>query len=285
MTSLKLTLIILIVIVLSACGRQPPGPAATPTPEPTPTPEWILVWSDEFDLPDGSPPDPNFWNHSTGGTGWGNAEIQYYSDRIENAFIEDGRLVIRAIEEDYMGLKYSSARINSMVKAEFQYGRFEARAKLPNTQGIWPAIWMMPTIARYGTWPASGEIDIMEMIGSEPSTVHGTLHYGNPHEYKTGTYVLPNGETLDQDFHIFAVEWEPDQIRWYIDGIQYHQVDAWFTSHSTASELAPFDQPFHLILNVAVGGRWPGYPDENSVFPQEMIVDYIRVYQKEIPGN
>lgn len=267
-------------IVVSACTAQTQTPVPSPSAMPTPTPGWALVWSDEFNLPDGSAPDPNNWNFSTGGNGWANAESQYYTNRIENAFIEDGMLVIRAFAEEYMGRKYTSARLNSMVRAEFLYGHIEARAKLPNTQGIWPAIWMMPTISKYGGWPASGEIDIMELIGSQPDSVHGTLHYGNPHEFKTASYKLLQGETFDQDFHIFAVEWEPDEIRWYVDGELYHRVDDWFTSYSGAPETAPFDQPFHLILNVAVGGNWPGYPDETSVFPQQMLVDYVRVYQK-----
>jgi len=277
---------------LTACGGpitrqpvQPPTFAPVPSATPIPEPQWTLVWADEFDLPDGSQPDPQFWNYSTGtGTGgWGNNEQQFYTDRIENAFIEDGMLVIQALDEQYMGAKFTSARVNTMVKAEFTYGRFEARARLPNTQGIWPAIWMMPTLANYGTWPACGEIDLVEMIGSAPNQVHGSLHFGNPHDFLTSTYTLSGGETFDQDFHIFAVEWEPDQIRWFMDGSLFHQVNVgeWFASYPNAPETAPFDRPFHLIMNVAVGGNWPGSPDESSIFPQRMTVDYLRVYQKE----
>ncbi|MFC1997240.1 family 16 glycosylhydrolase [Chloroflexota bacterium] len=276
---------------LSACSSFGlPRPTLTLSPTQTPVPteiispdsEWMLVWADEFDLPDGSQPDPEFWNYSigTGTGGWGNNESQFYTDRIENALIEDGNLVIQALEEQYMGGKYTSARVNSMVKAEFTYGRFEARAKLPNTQGIWPAIWMMPALARYGTWPVSGEIDIMEMIGRDPALVHGTIHYGNPKGSQTDSYFLPTLDTFDQDFHIFAIEWEPDEIRWYVDGEMYHQATSWYTSYPDAPEGAPFDQPFYWILNVAVGGDWPGYPNESSKFPQRMTVDYVRVYQK-----
>jgi beta-glucanase (GH16 family) len=266
----------------SSSPTNTPVPTAMATVTPVPTPEWILVWADEFNLPDGSPPDPANWNYSKGGNGWGNSELQNYTDRVENAFIEDGMLVIRAINEKYMGANYSSARLNSMVKTEFLYGRIEARAKLPNTQGIWPAIWMMPTIGRYGNWPASGEIDIMELIGSQPDRTYGTLHFGNPHEFLSASYVFPAGETPFQDFHLYAIEWEPEEIRWYVDDIQYHRVgvDQWFTSMAGAPKGAPFDQPFHLILNVAVGGIWPGNPDETSVFPQEMQIDYIRVFQR-----
>ncbi|MEZ0396144.1 MAG: glycoside hydrolase family 16 protein [Anaerolineales bacterium] len=244
-------------------------------------PRWQLVWSDEFDLPDGSPPDPSNWNHSTGGTGWGNGELQHYTDRLENAHIEAGMLVITALEEDYMGRHYTSARLNTMVWHEFQYGRVEVRARLPNTQGIWPAIWMMPARANYGNWPASGEIDIMELIGREPFRVYGTLHYGNPHQQSGGYYDLPNGATFDQDFHLFAIEWEENEIRWYVDDVLYHTESEWFTSMPGAAYPAPFDQPFYIILNVAVGGHWPGAPDETSVFPQSMWVDYVRVYQKK----
>lgn len=281
-----LAILLCTLLGLTACASAPLPPIQTivSSATPPPIPTWTLVWADEFDLADGSQLDPEFWNYSkgTGSGGWGNNESQLYTDRVENAFVEDGMLVIQAIEERYMGAKYTSARVNTMVKAEFRYGRFEVRAKLPNTQGIWPAVWMMPTFAKYGNWPACGEIDIMEMIGSEPDRVHGTLHFGNPHEYLTATYLLPDGATFDQAFHIFAVEWEPDQIRWYVDGQLYHQAnsDEWFTSYKNAPETAPFDQPFYIIMNVAVGGNWPGYPDESSEFPQRMTVDYVRVYEK-----
>lgn len=278
-------LLALLFLLLSACtpGRDvaiPTGtPALTPSLSPSPAlPAWELVWADEFELPDGSPPDPASWNYSTGGGGWGNGELQHYTDRLENARIEDGNLVITALQETYMGRHYTSARLNTMVKREFQYGRIEVRARLPNTPGIWPAIWMLPARATYGTWPAGGEIDILELIGREPFRAYATLHYGNPHESQSGYYDLPGGATFDQDFHVFAIEWEPDEIRWYVDDVQYHAAREWFTS--IADYPAPFDQPFYLILNVAVGGHWPGSPDETSLFPQSMRVDYVRVYQE-----
>ena len=139
----------------------------------------------------------------------------------------------------------------------------------------------MPTLAKYGAWPASGEIDIMEMIGRDPSLVHGTIHYGNPKGAQTDSYFLPTLETFDQDFHVFAIEWEPGEIRWYVDGEMFHKATHWYTSYPDAPEGAPFDQPFYWILNVAVGGDWPGYPNQSSEFPQRMTVDYVRVYQKE----
>ncbi len=288
----KRTLVIfLCVLGVTACSSlgvpEPPlTPSPTQTPVPTeissPGPEWELVWQDEFDLPDGSQLDPAYWNYSTGtgNGGWGNNESQFYTERIDNVFIEDGKLVIQAVEEQYMGAKFTSARVNTMVKTEFTYGRFEARAKMPNTPGIWPAIWMMPTLAKYGDWPASGEIDIVEMIGRDPSLVHGTIHYGNPHGSQTKSYFLPTLEAFDQDFHVFAVEWEPGEFRWFVDGEMYFKTTTWFTSYPDAPKGAPFDQPFYWILNVAVGGNWPGYPNERSEFPQRMTVDYVRVYQK-----
>jgi beta-glucanase (GH16 family) len=268
---------------------QTPAPTETPvpteTPPPTdiphPGPEWELVWADEFDLPDGSPPDSANWNHAIGGHGWGNNEWQFYTDHIENAFIEDGALVIEAIQETHRGADYTSARIHTQGKAEFLYGRFEARAKLPNTQGIWPAIWMMPAESKYGEWPLSGEIDIMEMIGRDPYLVHGTIHYGDPKGSFTGSYFLPTYESFDQDFHLFVMEWEPDEFRWYVDGELFYTANYWYTSAPDAPEGAPFDQPFYWILNVAVGGNWPGYPNEGSEFPQRMTVDFVRVYQKK----
>lgn len=244
---------------------------------------WALVWSDEFDQPDGSAPDPDKWNHQKGGSGWGNAELQYYTDGRENSYIQNGMLVIQANREYMMGRDYTSARLTTQFKGDWQYGRVEIRAKLPNTQGIWPAFWMLPSKMRYGIWPASGEIDIMEMIGKEPGRIYGTLHYGDPHTFTSGTYDLPAGQTFAEDFHVFAVEWEPDEFRWYVDDNLFYTKNDWFTSSREAPYPAPFDQEFHLLINLAVGGHWPGYPDETSVFPQYLYVDYVRVYQHPKP--
>lgn len=274
-------------LLLAACGPAAnlfatPTPLPTQTPIPTPTPDptsWVLVWADEFDQPDGSAPDPSKWNYQKGGSGWGNAEAQHYTDSLENAYIENGMLVIKANKEYMMGREYTSARLNTQYKAGWTYGRIEIRAKLPNTQGIWPAFWMLPQTIHYGTWPAGGEIDIMEMIGKNPGQVLGTLHYGTPHTYTSGTYDLPEGQTFADDFHTFAVEWEEKEFRWYVDDTLFYTKNDWFTSYKEAPYPAPFDQEFHLLINMAVGGRWPGYPDETSVFPQYLTVDYVRVYQ------
>jgi beta-glucanase (GH16 family) len=266
-------------LLLAGCG-QARTPAADLTPSASPATGYQLVWSDEFDVPDGSAPDPGKWNHSTGGSGWGNGELEYYTDSVNNAYVSAGMLVIQTRQESMMGRDYTSARLNTMVYGQWTYGRFEIRARLPDTQGIWPAFWLLPALARYGSWPAGGEIDIMELIGSEPGRVYGTLHYGNPHQSIGGHYDLSAGQVFADDFHVFALEWEPSQIRWYVDGALYQTADEWFTSKPNAPFPAPFDQPFYLILNVAVGGNWPGSPDSTSVFPQSMHVDYVRVYQE-----
>jgi len=289
---------IILTLLLMGCAPKPvvqetaipatEAPASTPTEVPaaaseTPTPDlnaWELVWSDEFEQPDGTAPDPAKWNHQQGGSGWGNGELQYYSDRIENAVIEDNMLVIKAINEYMLGRDYTSARLTTQFKGDWTYGRYEIRAKLPNTQGIWPAFWLLPSRALYGSGPAGGEIDIMELIGKEPGRSYATLHFGNPPERSSGYYDLPDGATYDDDFHLFAVEWEPNEIRWYVDDNLFHSENEWFTTNKKGAVFpAPYDQNFYLIVNIAVGGVWPGSPDETSVFPQMLYVDYVRVYQ------
>jgi beta-glucanase (GH16 family) len=267
--------VLAVVLGLPHTKKQPPAPTITPTPE-----GWKLAWADEFDAPDGSAPDSAKWNFSTGGGGWGNAEMQYYTDRIENAYIEDGSLVIEAREEEGFGFPYTSVRINTLGKGDWTYGRFEVRAKLPYGQGIWPAIWMLPSNYTYGGWPASGEIDIMELIGHEPGRVYGTLHYGMPRTQSGDHYDLPEEKRFADDYHVFALEWEAGEMRWYVDDDLYQAQTEWFTSSTSGKYPAPFDHNFHIIMNIAVGGRWPGYPDETTEFPQTMRVDYVRVYQR-----
>jgi beta-glucanase (GH16 family) len=286
--NINIFLSLLLLLCLTGCNSnaaqlptQTPPVSLAPTPTPTKDPTaWELVWSDEFDQPDGSPPDPSKWNHQQGGAGWGNGELQHYTDSIQNSFIDNGMLVIRAQEEEMMGRNYTSARLNTLFKGDWTYGRFEIRARLPTTQGIWPAFWLLPSRGRYGSGAAGGEIDIMELIGSEPGRSYATLHFGNPAARSTGYYDLPAGEIYSDDFHTFALEWEPEEIRWYVDGILYHSETEWFTTaRKDAQHPAPFDQDFHLLVNVAVGGHWPGSPDETSRFPQMLYVDYVRVYQ------
>ncbi len=251
---------------------------------------WSLIWNDEFDAPTGSPPDPAKWTFDLGGEGWGNQEWQYYTDQPENAATDGtGSLVIRAIEIAegdsrslncwYGQCKYTSARILTRERFDFTYGRVEARMKLPYGNGIWPAFWMLGSDIAAAGWPDCGEIDIMENIGREPEKGYGTVH-GPGYSGANGIshfYALPAGQTFKDDFHVFALEWDEAEIRWYMDDEPYGVLPK-----ERFSESRPwvFDHPFFLILNVAVGGAWPGYPDETSTFPQQMLVDYVRVYQK-----
>ncbi len=235
-----------------------------------------LVWEDEFN---GSSLDNTKWTYQTGGGGWGNNELQYYTDRVDNAYVSGGSLKIEAKSEAYMGANYTSARIRSIGKGDWTYGKMEASIKLPVGQGIWPAFWMMPSESVYGTWPRSGEIDIMEYLGHQPSIVHGTCHFGNAWNDKGSSGNSNNnspGNYNDGTFHTFTVEWEPTQIRWYVDGLQFHT----FNAGDEGAYIFPFDQDFHFILNLAVGGDWPGAPDGTTVFPQILEIDYVRVYQE-----
>ena len=244
-------------------------------------PGWKLVWNEEFD---GTHIATTRWNYEVNGRGGGNNELQYYTDRDANAHVENGLLHIVALEEEYTGpdgtRQYTSARLTTKGKGDWKYGRFDIRAKLPYGQGLWPAIWMMPTESVYGGWAASGEIDIMEYLGHEPGKAYGTLHYGGsyPNNVHSGdSYTLPSG-IFSAEFHVFTIEWDSTEFHWYIDGQHYQTQTEWHTQNQLYP--APFDQKFFMILNVAVGGNWPGSPDETTVFPQEMVVDYVRVYSK-----
>ena len=240
-------------------------------------PGWTLVWSDEFTQADGTSPDPTKWAYDIGGGSWGNNELEYYTPRTNNVRVEKGLLVIEARQEDFRGSKYTSARLKTLGKWSCTYGRIEARIKVPRGQGIWPAFWMLGTNISTVSWPACGEIDIMENIGAEPGTVHGTVHgpgYSGGARGIGGPFALPEGSFSD-DFHVYAVEWTTNQIKWFVDDRQYFSV--------TPARLPPgaswvFTQPQFIVLNVAVGGTWPGNPDRTTVFPQRMLVDYVRVY-------
>jgi len=244
---------------------------------------WRLVWSDEFNGPNRSGVDPTKWVLETGGWGWGNNELEYYTNRLQNAHIENGSLVIKALKENYTGpdgrRNYTSARLKTQSKFSLTCGRIEARVKVPYGQGIWPAFWMLGTNIDQVGWPRCGEIDVMENIGREPSTVHGTIH-GPGYSGANGleaSYSLSNGRRFANDFHTFATEWEPNVIRFYVDGTLYKtRTPADLPSNSSWV----FDHPFFILLNVAVGGNWPGNPDASTVFPQTMMVDYVRAYQR-----
>jgi beta-glucanase (GH16 family) len=246
--------------------------------------EYELVWSDEFE---GSDIDESKWSYDLGDgcdispdlCGWGNNELEYYTDRAENSFISDGKLVIKAEKETplYLGQhQYTSARLVTKNKGDWKYGRIDVRAKLPIGRGLWPAIWMLPTEEIYGGWPRSGEIDIMEYVGHEPQRVFGTIHYGHDFwRYNSQGLELESG-TFADDFHIFTVLWNESCIQFQMDGKNVGEPN---TRTTTLPTTFPFDQKFHILLNVAVGGNLPGNPDANTVFPQTMEVDYVRVYQ------
>jgi beta-glucanase (GH16 family) len=240
---------------------------------------YTLAWSDEFN---GTTLDPAVWVYDTGDgcpnlCGWGNNELQYYTNSTDNLFFQDGKMIIEAKQQAFGGKNYTSARIKTDGKKSFKYGRIDFRAKLPQGKGIWPAFWMMPQANVYGTWPRSGELDIMEVVGHEPNKVHGTLHYGpGPGSTQfTRSYTLPTGTFADA-FHVFSIEWEPDVIRWYVDGVLFSTAEK--AAFGTANY--PFNEEFYFIINLAVGGNWPGNPDAATRFPQWLIVDYVRVYKK-----
>jgi len=259
-----------------------PATGDVPPTEPQPG-GWKLVWQDEFD---GNTINASKWSFEVNGGGGGNNELQYYTARSQNAYVANGVLTLQALQEHYCSTdgcrEYTSARLRTLGKGDWLYGRMEARAKLPRGQGLWPAIWMLPTDSAYGGWAASGEIDIMEAVNAGAAggnVVYGTLHYGGSwpnNTYKGGNTTPSTGIT--DNFHVYAVEWEPKQIRFYVDNALYYTATDWWSSGGTFP--APFDKRFHMLLNVAVGGNWPGSPNGSTSFPQKMEVDYVRVYQK-----
>jgi beta-glucanase (GH16 family) len=272
---------LLFFVLCAACGGGSSSPkVAVP---PTPTGSWVLSWSDEFNGADGSAPDPGKWTYDLGGAGWGNNELQTYTSRSQNVKIQGGNLVISALAETFAGTdgisrNYTSARLKTQGLFSQSSGRFEARIKIPYGQGLWPAFWLLGNDITSNGWPNCGEIDIMENIGNLPATVYGTIH-GPGYSGGSGlqsSSKLATGKLAD-DFHLYAVEWEGTQIRFYLDGLL-------FGTHTSAeiptNSVWVFDHPCFLILNVAVGGNWPGAPDGTTVFPQQMLVDYVRVYRR-----
>ena len=245
---------------------------------------WALVWNDEFDAP---ALNLEKWSYEIGGHGWGNNELQYYSDDDSTAFIRDGKLVLRADivpqgTGSAVNLRYfSSARLRTSGKGDWRYGRIEVKAKLALGQGIWPAIWMLPTDWMYGGWPESGEIDIMEHVGYDPGRVHGSIHTGSyNHKINTqrgGSKLL---DKISSKFYVYAIEWYEDRIDFLIDDAKYFSFQ---NDGKNDFNTWPFNQRFHLLINIAVGGDWPGSPDETTQFPTEMEVEYVRVYEKIQP--
>jgi beta-glucanase (GH16 family) len=251
----------------------------------TSSPHWTPVWQDEFDQPVGSGPDPAKWVHDLGATGWGNQELQTYTDSRANSFVvadpeaTGGRaLVIKAVRDAAGG--YTSARLKTHGRFVTGPARIEARLKLPKGQGIWPAFWTLGDNIDTVPWPACGEIDIMEMIGHEPGTLYGTLH-GPGYSGKLGlnhSTQLAAGATFGDAYHVFGVDWKKDRIDWLLDGKVYSTITP---ATLPAGGRWVFDgPPFYLLLNLAVGGLWPGYPDATTTFPQEYRIDYVRVYRE-----
>lgn len=277
----KTILLGFLALTLGSCDDETPGNNGNPEDN-----GWVLVWSDEFDTPtEDNRPNPSKWTYELGASGYGNNEKQNYTNQVKNASYETyeglGCMKITALK-DGDGATYSSARIKTEGLFEFQYGRAEARLKLPYGKGLWPAFWMLGADYATNTWPACGEIDIMENKGIQPNIVSSALHMpgrsgGNP---VTSTFGYQN-QRFDTDFHIFAVEWDRERIDFIVDGTIYHRVEK---TSVTDGEWA-FDHPFFLILNVAVGGDFGGDPNDNTYFPQSMYIDYVRVYQRAADIN
>jgi beta-glucanase (GH16 family) len=270
---------------------------------------WTLVWNDEFD---GDRIDPTKWacdigngffdyKHHVWIPGWGNEELQYYTHEPENVFVKDSLLTIRAVKESLHGCGYTSARLKTRKRDGTPlftklYGRFEFRAKVPWGKGLWPALWLLPQEDRYGGWAASGEIDVMEIVGEKPHEVLNSIHFGSVYPKRsliTHVHELPGDSTV-ADWHVYSVEWEPGEIRFYVDGVLTSTRDHWWSCSKTRNGMgvepkraeqlnawpAPFDQPFYLVMNVAVGGNFPGAPNAATRFPAELVVDYVRVYDR-----
>ena len=286
-------------------AKPTPKPSVKPTPKPSVKPSvtpsvapsyeapsvsvdpYKLVFEDDFT---GTELNMENWNYETHEPGWVNNELQEYTDSTDNIYVEDSNLVIKANKTTkVVGGKeqvwYTSGKVTSKGKQDFKYGKFEIKAKGVEGQGLWPAIWMMPREENfYGQWPRCGEIDIMELLGHEPNKSYATIHYGNPHKEQQGTYVLEKG-TLADDYHVYGLEWEPSEMRFYVDGVLFNKVNDWYTATEGKGEVtfpAPFDQFFYLQFNMAVGGNWPGNPDDTTNFDNaKFMIDYVKVYQKD----
>ncbi len=297
----------LLVLPLVA-AEEAPTERAPITPAPA---GWKLAWTDEFD---GEAIDESKWGFDMGNgfynddakqwiNGWGNDELQYYTRDPDNAFVKGGSLHIRALKESRDGFGYTSARLRTRAKDGTNlfsqaYGRFEFRAKLPIGQGIWPALWLLPAGSEYGGWAASGEIDILETKGQEPKRIQGALHFGGrwpANTFTVGEHFFDSGSIAD--FHVYALEWNPGEMQWEVDGKVYATMNSWWSTGradekggvapQAEADLnpwpAPFDKPFQVLINLAVGGKFLGNPDSTTPFPAEMEVDYVRVYERTGP--
>ncbi|MBN1798417.1 MAG: glycoside hydrolase family 16 protein [Spirochaetales bacterium] len=271
MKRVLITALVLYALLLCACDNIDPDLYSKIA-----DPAYKLVWSDEFDYQ--GKPSSDKWVFDVGGHGWGNVEQQYYTDRLENAEVKDGKLIITSREESYEHRYYTSARIKTEELHSWLYGRFEIYARLPKGQGIWSAFWMLPHNFKNATWPQCGELDIMENVGQMPGVIHGTVH---TFAYNSRKKNLRTGTVLYEDcydaFHLYAVEWSEQEIVWYVDDKPFFR----YAKEADDKWVWPFTIPFHLIINVAVGGGFGGNVDDD-IFPTELIVDYVRVFK--LPG-
>ena len=275
---MKVLLLLLGLFFFCQCDQSEKNPVGN---EIDPPDGYTLVWHDEFD---GNSINPEKWEHEVNGHGGGNQELQYYTARDTNSFVRDGSLILQCLKEEYTGTDgtraYTSARLRTRNTGDWTYGRFEIRAKLPGGRGTWPAIWMLPTVWNQGDggWPDNGEIDIMEHVGYDPGIVHATVH---THTYnhvmgtqKGGAMPVPNALTL---FHNYALDWSPEKMDFYVDDMLYFT----FQNEGTGWQVWPFDKAFHFVFNIAVGGSWGGAQGvDDSIFPQQMAIDFVRVFQK-----
>ena len=237
-------------------------------------PGYTLTWGDEFNNP---VINAGSWTFESGNNnGWGNNELEYYTDRTQNAFVSQGNLIIEARAESYSGANYTSTRMITKDKKIFKFGRIDIRAKMPKGKGIWPALWMLGNNIGTAGWPACGEMDILELLGHEPNKIYGTMHWGAnvaSHGSKGSSYTLSTG-SFDQQFHVYSLIWQQNDIRVLVDDVDF--------VHVTSADVTgtyPFNSDFFFIFNIAVGGSWPGSPDGTTSFPQRMVVDYVRVFQ------
>lgn len=274
--------------VFTGCGKAVSGNSASSdiVENKTETPAiegYNLLWADEFD---GTALNEDIWTMEVREAGWTNNELQSYEASTDNIFVRDGKLVLKAIktEDENGNVTYTSGKVNSQNKTDFTYGKVVIGCQVPEGKGLWPAGWMMPTDEQhYGQWPKCGEIDIMEVLGNDTKTAYTTIHYGEPHAEQQGKLILEGDDAFSKGFHEYSVEWEPGEMRFYIDGNETLVCNDWFTADGDNEKPypAPFDQSFFVQLNLAVGGNWPGDPDETTDFDKaEYLIDYVRVYQK-----
>jgi beta-glucanase (GH16 family) len=266
----------LLLVALSAACTQPP--VDDPLPTPPVVGNWRQTWSDDFDGPANTAPDRSKWAYDIGGHGWGNRQLEFDTDQLSNAHLDgDGALVITAIKQKYGNNEYTSARLRTQDRFQQRYGRFEARMRLPEGAGLWPAFWLLGSNLASAGWPACGELDVMEHRGREPGTIHGSAHgpgYSGDNP-KTDSYTLPAGDSFADDYHVFAIEWSPDEVHWFVDKAHYHALRA---DSMPSGQPWVFDGPMFMIVNLAVGG-WFGGDVDDAIFPRSMQVDYVRAYE------